>query len=92
MILTILARKTWISMILGLKRTFRALFWVGDHNFTENFENGQSELRADFARIGKLRPRSFQRMSPQHVIRNIASRNRKKRAHPRKHPIGSRFP
>ena len=37
----------------------------------------QSELRADFARIGKLRPRSFQRMSFHPAIRNIVPQNGK---------------
>ena len=78
---------------------FRALFWVGDHNFTENFEKRfcrhrgfQSELRADFLRIGKLRPRSFRCMSSHPAIRNIASQNLQKLSRTRKHPIGNRFP
>ena len=50
----------------------------------------QSELRADFLRIGKLRPRSFQCVSFHPVIRNIASQNGKKFSSPRKHTIRTR--
>ena len=52
----------------------------------------QSELRADFWRIGKLGSLAFQCISFHSAIRNIASQNRKKLSHPRKHPIRSRFP
>ena len=51
----------------------------------------QSELGADFLRIGKLRSRSFRCMWFHHVIRNIASRNCKTLSCTRKHPIGHRL-
>ena len=51
----------------------------------------QSELGADFLRIGKLRSRSFRCMCFRCPIRNIASRNCKTLSCTRKHPIGHRL-
>ena len=51
----------------------------------------QSELGADFLRIGKLRSRSFRCMCFRCPIRNIASRNCKTLSCARKHPIGDRL-
>ena len=77
--------------------TFWALFRALEIVFKTSTKFGiyrgfQSELRADFLRIGMLRPRSFQCISSHTVIRNIASQNGKKLSGPRKHPTRTRLP
>ena len=83
----------------GLKNTRFVRFFGWQPQFCQNVRKPfcrhrafQSELGADFLRIGKLRPRSFRCMSSHPAIRNIASQNLQKLSHTRKHPIGNRFP
>ena len=101
MILTILARPTKISVIVGLTMYvscvilgWRPQFYQNVRKWICRHRGFQSELRADFLRIGKLRPRSFRCMWFHPAIRNIALRNRKTLSCNRKlkHAIGHRLP
>ena len=73
-----------ISMILGLQMYafciifgWRPQFYQNVWKQIDRHRAFQSELGADFLRIGKLRSRSFRCMWFHPIIRNIASRNRK---------------